>query len=126
MGKLKSERRSRVKTMSDTEVALLKAIRANPGDDAPRLVYADWLDEHGGPEERARAEFIRADCALAQLSPAAEDNPEWRQARDRVLALETAHKAAWAIPLGLTPDRVQYQRGFVRAVELTAALFLQK
>src|SRR6476660_6786094 len=36
--------------------ALVRAIIENPLDDAPRLVYADWLDEHGDP---GRAEFIR-------------------------------------------------------------------
>jgi uncharacterized protein (TIGR02996 family) len=41
--------------MTDRE-ALLRAIIENPADDAPRLVYADWLDEHGDPD---RAEFIR-------------------------------------------------------------------
>src|SRR5205814_2112647 len=39
------------------EHALLAAIVADPADDAARLAYADWLDEHGRPE---RAEFIRA------------------------------------------------------------------
>ena len=27
--------------------AFLEAIREQPGDDAPRLIYADWLEEHG-------------------------------------------------------------------------------
>jgi uncharacterized protein (TIGR02996 family) len=40
----------------DTGLALFQAILDAPDDDAPRLVYADWLDEHGDPE---RAEFIR-------------------------------------------------------------------
>jgi uncharacterized protein (TIGR02996 family) len=35
---------------------LLKAILANPAEDTPRLVYADWLEENGQGE---RAEFIR-------------------------------------------------------------------
>ena len=30
----------------DTEAALLRAIIAAPADDLPRLVYADWLEEH--------------------------------------------------------------------------------
>jgi uncharacterized protein (TIGR02996 family) len=30
------------------EGALLAAILGSPGDDAPRLVYADWLDENAG------------------------------------------------------------------------------
>lgn len=40
--------------------AFIAAIRANPADDTPRLVAADWLDEHG---ERDRAEFIRVHLA---------------------------------------------------------------
>jgi uncharacterized protein (TIGR02996 family) len=43
--------------MSD-EDAFLAAIRAAPGDDAPRLVYADWLEELG---RFAEAEFIRVE-----------------------------------------------------------------
>ena len=39
--------------------AFLKAILADPDDDTPRLVYADWLTEHG---EESRAEFIRLTC----------------------------------------------------------------
>ena len=40
--------------------ALLRAVLLDPADDAPRLVYADWLDDQGDPE---RAEFIRVSCA---------------------------------------------------------------
>src|SRR5690242_12437796 len=35
--------------------AFLHALLDRPEDDAPRLVYADWLEEHGDP----RGEFIR-------------------------------------------------------------------
>src|SRR5215218_7287428 len=42
-------------------VDLLAAVLASPADDAPRLVLADWLDEHGQPD---RAEFIRLQCEL--------------------------------------------------------------
>ncbi len=44
--------------------AFMAAILAAPDDDLPRLVFADWLDEHGEPE---RAEFIRVQCELARL-----------------------------------------------------------
>ena len=37
--------------MTDEEWGLLEAIRAEPEDDAPRLVYADWLEEQGRPDE---------------------------------------------------------------------------
>ena len=45
------------------QTPFLAAICANPDDDAPRLVYADWLDEHGDP----RGEFIRVQVELAAL-----------------------------------------------------------
>jgi uncharacterized protein (TIGR02996 family) len=41
------------------ELALLASIHADPRDDAPRLIYADWLDEQGQSE---LAEFIRLQC----------------------------------------------------------------
>ena len=50
--------------MSDAD-GLLQDILANPDDDAPRLVYADWLEEHG---EADRAEFIRAQIEAARLA----------------------------------------------------------
>ena len=40
--------------------ALMRAILDQPDDDTPRLVYADWLDEQGNAEQKARAEFIRS------------------------------------------------------------------
>jgi len=51
--------------MSDHD-ALVQAILHAPDDDAPRLVYADWLDDHGDAD---RAEFIRVQCRMAS-SPA--------------------------------------------------------
>lgn len=51
--------------MTDRE-AFMSRIIDSPDDDAPRLVFADWLDEHGEPE---RAEFIRVQIRLANLKP---------------------------------------------------------
>jgi uncharacterized protein (TIGR02996 family) len=47
-------------SMSDEE-ALLAAIYTNPGDHTARLVFADWLEEHG---DSLRAAKIRADIEL--------------------------------------------------------------
>lgn len=49
------------------ERALLAAVIASPDDDAPRLVYADWLLEHGDWGARNRGEFVQCECAIAQL-----------------------------------------------------------
>jgi uncharacterized protein (TIGR02996 family) len=64
--------------MSDHD-ALLAAICANPRDDTPRLVFADWLEENGQAE---RAAFIRTDVAMAQRD-------EWDAERLRWEALLT-------------------------------------
>jgi uncharacterized protein (TIGR02996 family) len=66
--------------MSD-EAALLSAIIAHADEDTPRLAYADWLDEHGDSD---RAEFIRTQCRLADLSPA---HPDWIDLTERQLEL---------------------------------------
>jgi uncharacterized protein (TIGR02996 family) len=48
-----------------TQVDLLfQAILDDPDDDDVRLVYADYLEEHG---ERQRADFIRVQIELALL-----------------------------------------------------------
>jgi uncharacterized protein (TIGR02996 family) len=43
--------------MTDDE-AFIRAVVDRPGDDTPRLVYADWLDDHDDP---ARAAYLRAE-----------------------------------------------------------------
>lgn len=43
----------------------MKAIIAEPDDESPRRIYADWLEEFGGQPELA--EFIRLQCDLAHM-----------------------------------------------------------
>jgi uncharacterized protein (TIGR02996 family) len=43
------------------EEAFLVSIIEHPEDDTPRLVFADWLEEH---DQAERAEFIRVQCQL--------------------------------------------------------------
>ena len=67
--------------------AFLDAIRESPDDDAPRLVYADWLTDNGDPQ---RAEFIRAQVRLARLP---EDSEERWELEDRAADLYAQHGA---------------------------------
>ena len=46
--------------------AFLRAIFDAPDDDTPRLVYADFLDDHGFPD---RAELIRVQCERERRYP---------------------------------------------------------
>lgn len=50
--------------MRDDGAAFLAGVRANPGEDLPRLIYADWLQEQGQDE---RAELIRVQCEIFRL-----------------------------------------------------------
>jgi uncharacterized protein (TIGR02996 family) len=47
------------------EQAFLADICAHSDDDAPRLIFADWLTERDRPGDAERAELIRVQCALA-------------------------------------------------------------
>jgi uncharacterized protein (TIGR02996 family) len=62
---------------------LLAAVIANAENDAPRLVYADWLEENGDPH---RADFIRVQCALAGKSPADPDYVDLAERKTEILA----------------------------------------
>jgi uncharacterized protein (TIGR02996 family) len=62
------------------EDAFLLAIWNAPGDHLPRLIYADWLDEHGRAEQ---AEFIRLQCA-PPCAPASAEETALRERYDDV------------------------------------------
>jgi uncharacterized protein (TIGR02996 family) len=87
----------------------LRAIIEQPDDDGHRLVYADWLEEHG---EEARAGFIREQMELAKLPEHDAANVRWRRAfRDR------NNPSYPNLPLPFLPDGLRwapfcYQRGF--------------
>jgi uncharacterized protein (TIGR02996 family) len=56
------------------ETAFIEAILADPEDEAPRLIYADWLEERGDP----RGEFLRVENELANLAPGDGRGPNLR------------------------------------------------
>src|SRR4051794_22530696 len=46
----------------DQRAALFAGVREASDDDAPRLVLADCLDEHGDEDDRRHADLIRVQC----------------------------------------------------------------
>lgn len=58
----------------------LQTILDNPADDAPRLIYADWLEEHG---ESRQAEFLRLECRLARWTLTDEERASLTRAFHR-------------------------------------------
>lgn len=116
--------------VTDEQRALWAAIRAHPNDDAPRLVYADWLQEHG---DEARAEFIRVQCALEVLGPDRRKGRKQRGPLEAQLKALTAHQDGWLAPfrtrLAHTRPRrgdddvndLKFRRGFVDGVHFNLA-----
>jgi uncharacterized protein (TIGR02996 family) len=69
--------------------AFLSDIVEHPEDDTPRLVYADWLEDHG---DSARAEFIRGQIQLLSLD---RDDPQLPVLAKRTQELEKQHGRRW-------------------------------
>jgi uncharacterized protein (TIGR02996 family) len=92
--------------------AFLEDIVTNPADDAPRLIYADWLDDNG---DSARAEFIRVQHELAMLSPTDPRGKRLFRRQDELLSI---HESDWRADLpeldGVTWEG--FSRGFVESV----------
>jgi uncharacterized protein (TIGR02996 family) len=100
--------------------AFLADIVAHPDDDAPRLIYADWLDDHGKAD---RAEFIRLQCRIVR-APA--DHPDLEAWRQREAQLLRRHGSLWSRPLPYRPYfNSPFHRGFVESVDVDLDQFLQ-
>lgn len=118
--------------------AFIRAVREAPSDDAPRLIYADWLEEQGQAD---RAEFIRVQCQIARAPDA---GPELLVLAARAENLLRAHWNEWVGPLhaivgprhdrygelwlgeAYHPDGLRsFHRGFVDSLALDADAFLR-
>lgn len=97
---------------TDTKAALLRAVCEAPGDDLPRLAYADWLEEYGGQAGELVAEYIRRSIGLYR-----GDRWNGRQALDAFEASVRETVATNHLWQGLTVRGASLggvSRGFVR------------
>ena len=108
--------------------AFISAILDNLADDTPRLVFADWLQEHG---EEARAEFIRCQIEAAKLPKAKREKSKPAK---RTAALLKKHEAEWR---KVVPEKQNdyfyqlggsapgyYDRGFLEYIGIYSPEFL--
>jgi uncharacterized protein (TIGR02996 family) len=94
------------------EASFLRGIAEEDADGSTRLVFADWLDDHG---EGPRAEFIRVQCELASSKLSGER----RQAlRLRERELLDAHRQEWCQSFGLPLEDVSFERGLIGRARL--------
>jgi uncharacterized protein (TIGR02996 family) len=83
--------------------AFIRAIVDSPGDDTPRLVYADWLDEHADP----RGPYLRAEVAWA----ATDDSSDRETLRQLAKSLATVWVARVSRPpVGVCCDHMRFER----------------
>lgn len=120
---------------ADPFAPFLRAVLEMPDDDLPRLVAADWLDEHG---DEARAEFIRAQVRLGTLPECRRCTSEGVVAvlqggfcslcrlthtlrrRERELLQSPCGNSCWHSPIPHGGwGKWEYSRGFVASLTLT-------
>jgi uncharacterized protein (TIGR02996 family) len=98
----------------------LAQVIARPDDDGPRLVFADWLDDHA---DHPRADFIRVQLALARLPDRDRRRTPLADREHRLLA---RFGPAWTAPLAGLATAPVFRRGFVHAVNQPARQFLTR
>src|SRR5262249_26204414 len=109
----------------DEGQALLRGILAEPNEDAPRLVFADWLEGNRQPE---RPQFIRLQCQAARMV----EDTQRALLEVQAAALEKQHLAEWLGPLAPQTCRnpskrdEHFDRGLLHWWCCTVATFLQK
>jgi uncharacterized protein (TIGR02996 family) len=107
-----------------TQQGLLQAIVDEPESVEPRLIYADWLEDHGelvpgGPTAAsAYAGFIRKQIELANVP---EYDPLWVRTwfEDRDAITGRGYESFCpALPAGIVPSTHQFSRGFLEQVQV--------
>lgn len=95
------------------EDAFVQQIVATPDDDAPRLIYADWLEERGDP----RGEFIRLQCQRAAIT---RHHPDWENLLAKESALLKRFGSEWQQPIQRYASHARFERGFIEHIEVAA------
>lgn len=104
-------------------LSMKDAIVRFPDDDSPRLIYADYLQDHGRTEEeRARAEFIRLQCLVYKKEQEEDYAQEYIDLKVRENALWKKYKYAW-----IDPELASVFPAFLRGnAERTSQLLVQR
>ena len=85
------------------DAAFLAAIVDAPGEDGPRLVYADWLDQRG----RRGGDFLRIECELAGVDRAVD---HWWVVFSRLRAANKDLDEGWIAAVSRVPVEELFAR----------------
>ncbi len=100
--------------MNGDREAFIREIVANPDDELPRLIYADWLEDMGDPQ----GEFIRLQCARWQGESSSE-------LLGREAELLKNHRQEWIAQLGSGVQWYEFERGLVSDALISGRSLLQ-
>jgi uncharacterized protein (TIGR02996 family) len=113
-------------TRDGTYAALTAACAAAPDDDLPRLVLADWLDDHDQPEPAATIRWWRNDAKPAAVAAWADGHwmgRHWSTAYGLRLAAEELsahHPVGWRLAVVLAGRLLEADEpGLYEQAELT-------
>lgn len=102
--------------MTDRD-ALMSAIIANPEEDTPRLIFADWLQENG---QDRRAQFIRRQIEADRAEPFSREACTAIDAANRLLA---GYRGKWTKTVRQWVLEWNFARGFVEHVAVNVVNF---
>jgi uncharacterized protein (TIGR02996 family) len=91
--------------------SFFRAIKEQPDDDTPRLIFADWLQERGDAASAARGEFLRLSVLRHRLAP---DDPNYEVLKRREAELFREHRWTWLGPLADAARGWTFERGMVQ------------
>lgn len=100
------------------DAPFIRAILEAPDDDGPRLIYADWLDEHGRHD---RAEFIRLQVEAARL-PACQQAESMLKRAEQLL---DGQDVSWCPTLGYMIGVAGWRRGFIDSLSAEVRSWLR-
>src|SRR5262249_27548442 len=106
----------------DMARAFLEDVLANPDDDTPRLVYADWCEDHG---DEARAELIRVQIKRTRL-PAWDSRQASLRLREQQLVKQNETKWFAEMPKINGVRWEGFRRGFVGVAHIQGYPTLRK
>lgn len=96
--------------MATEFTALIRTCKAEPDDDAPRLILADWLDDHGEPERAAfiRRQILTPESAKVDQSSIHQWAETWEQLGEEIRSSRSAGAGLYSL---------EFQRGFLRIAD---------
>jgi len=97
--------------------AFLADILDKPDDEAVRLIFADWLEDHGDP----RGPFIRLQCRLAHL---AGEDPRRCDLEGEIQDLLLRQGEEWTAPLHGLAVCWDFRRGFIETLSIYGSRLL--